>query len=324
MQDAEATFDPDLAGLTKAEWLNELTAVAEENGFFQSLGSKHFAAHVRRGDTLLVTFETIQGMRGLSQGAEPLGWSLVRRNGWSHLCIAADGDTWFRDGQVFGQFDGMIDDGFFDDFETVLFYGAGPCGYAAAAYSVAAPGARVVAVQPQATLDPRMTEWDTRFVEMRRTDFTARYGYAPDMLDASEAAFVLYDPAQHLDAMHATLFAHAGATPFRLRNMGGALQSDLMRMKILVPLLEQAANGTLDDDSFAKLYRARRTYPPYLRRIMAALDTNARTELTYVLARNVTSRMKAPRFQRRLGELEAMRAAADVDVENGDATASEG
>jgi len=248
----------------------------------------------------------------------------VRRNGWSHLCIAADGDTWFRDGQVFGQFDGMIDDGFFDDFETVLFYGAGPCGYAAAAYSVAAPGARVVAIQPQATLDTRMAEWDTRFAEMRRTDFTSRYGYAPDMLDACQEAFVLYDPAQHLDAMHAALFAHAGATPFRLRNMGGALQSDLLRMNIIVPLLEQAATGSLDNDSFAKLYRARRDYPPYLRRIMAALDAGGRTDLTYALARNVTSRMKAPRFQRRLGELEAMRAAEKDNPENGGAAASEG
>lgn len=317
MQDAEVAFDPDLSGLTKAEWLGELTAVTEENGFFQPLGSKHFAAHVRRGDRLLVTFETVQGIRGLTQDAEPLGWSLVRRNGWSHLCIAADADTWFRDEHVFAQFDDMIDDGFFDEFETVLFYGAGPCGYAAAAYSVAAPGARVVAIQPQATLDPRMTEWDTRFVEMRRTDFTSRYGYAPDMLDACKEAFVLYDPAEHLDAMHATLFAHAGARSLRLRNMGGALQSDLMRMNILVPLLEQAANGDLDGDSFAKLYRARRDYPPYLRRIMAALDAGARTGLTYVLARNVTSRMKAPRFKRRLAEIEAARDAENAGPGNG-------
>jgi hypothetical protein len=50
--------------------------------------------------------------------------------------------------------------GFFDDFDQVVFYGAGQCGYAAAAFSVATPGATVVAIQPQATLDPRVTEWD--------------------------------------------------------------------------------------------------------------------------------------------------------------------
>lgn len=316
MQDARSEFDPDLADLPKGEWLNQLAETAKDHGFFQPLGRKHFAALVRKGTTLLVTFETVQGMRALSGDAEPLGWHLVREHGWSHLLIASDGDTWFRDRHVIALFDRMIDDGFFDDFDTVVFYGAGPCGYGAAAFSVAAPGARVVAIQPQATLDPRVTEWDDRFFEKRRTDFTSRYGYAPDMLDACEQAFVLYDPVERLDAMHAALFTRAGVTQFRLRNMGDAIQGDLMAMRMLIPLLERAADGTLDQATFANLYRARRTYPAYLRRVMAALDAEERTHLTYMMARNVTSRMKAPRFQRRLAELDAARAMAASDGEN--------
>ncbi|WP_299140675.1 phosphoadenosine phosphosulfate reductase [uncultured Tateyamaria sp.] len=318
MQDATLELDADLADLPKGEWLTRLATTTDAHGFFQPLGRKHFAAMVQRGDTLLVTFETIQGMRALSPEAEPVGWQMVRDHGWSHLCIASDGDTWFRDRHVIGLFDRMIDDGYFDDFETILFYGAGPCGYAAAAYSVAAPGARVLAIQPQATLDPRVTEWDDRFVEMRRTDFTSRYGFAPDMLDASAAAYVLYDPVETLDAMHAALFVRSGVTQFRLRNMGDALQSDLMKMDILPELIEQAMAGTLEDMVFANAYRARRTYPPYLRRVMAALDSAERTDLTYMVARNVTARMKAPRFQRRLSEIEALR---KMDAENPDEAA---
>ncbi|WP_299591760.1 phosphoadenosine phosphosulfate reductase [uncultured Tateyamaria sp.] len=312
MQDQEIPFEPDLADLPKGEWLSRLAQTAEDQGFFQPLGRKHFAAHIRRGDTLVVTFESVQGMRALSERAEPLGWSMVRDNDWSHLCIASDGDTWFRDRHVIGLFDRLIDDGFFDDFETVLFYGAGPCGYAAAAYSVAAPGAQVLVIQPQATLDPRVTEWDDRFIEMRRTDFTSRYGYAPDMLDACAQAYVLYDPVETLDAMHAALFTRAGVTQYRLRNMGDTIQSDLMAMDVLPDLLEMAAEGTLDDLQFARVYRARRDYPGYLRRVLAALDRNERTELTYMMTRNVVTRMKrAPRFQRRLAEIEVLRNTAN-------------
>lgn len=316
MQDATLSFDPDIADLPKAEWLNQLAGAAEEHGFFQPLGRKHFAAHVRRGDTLIVTFETVQGMRALSEDSEPLGWKLVREHDWSHLLIASDGDTWFRDRHVYGLFDRMIDDGFFDTFENVLFYGAGPCGYGAAAFSVASPGARVVAIQPQATLDPRVAEWDDRFFEQRRVDFTSRYGYAPDMLDACDHAYVLHDPVEHLDAMHAALFTRNGVTQFRMRNMGDAIQSDLLEMGILLSLLEQAADGSLNESSFAKLYRKRRTYPGYLRRVMAALDGAERTDLTYMLTRNVTSRMSAPRFQRRLSEINALRASARAKDEN--------
>lgn len=313
MQDTESIFDPDLADLTKGEWLTRLAGIAQEHGFFQPLGKRHFAAHVRRGGTLLVSFETIQGIRALSDDAEPTGWAMVRENDWSHMCVVSDGDTWFRDRKVFGLFDRMIDDGFFDDFETILFYGAGPCGYAAAAFSVAAPGARVVAIQPQATLDPRVTEWDDRFVEMRRVDFTDRYGYAPDMLDACDSAFVLYDPAQTLDAVHAALFTRPAVTKLRMRHMGDTIQSDLIEMQVLVPLLTQAAQGTLDHASFAGLYRARRTHPPYLRRVMAALDAEERTDLVEMMARSITRRMKAPRFQRRLAEIAAERATAAAD-----------
>ena len=323
MQDADTVFDPDLADLSYDEWMAEIEAVSEEHGFFEALGKRHFAAHVRRGDTLLVTFETVQGIRSLASNAEPLGWTFVRQNDWSHLCLASDGDTWFRDADVIAEFDDLVDEGFFDDFETVLFYGAGSCGYAAAAFSVAAPGARVLAIQPQATLDARVAEWDTRFVEMRRTDFTARYGYAPDMLDACDRAFVVYDPAVQLDAMHATLFSTAGAIPLRMRRMGGALQGDLIRMRILTPLILEAASGDLDSLSFARLYRARRGFLPYLRRLMGALDGAGRTALTYRLTYNVTSRMKAPRFRRRKEEIEAQRAADQGAAEDSGADAQQ-
>jgi len=307
MQDTFNDFEADLADLTKGAWLTRLAGVAQTHGFFQPLGKRHFAAHVRRGSTLLVTFESIQGIRALTESAEPMGWHMVRNHDWSHLCLASDGDTWFRDRKVIGLFDHMIDDGFFDDFDTVLFYGAGPCGYAATAFSVAAPGAQVLAIQPQATLDPRVAEWDDRFTEMRRTDFNSRYGYAPDMLDACDAAYVIYDPAETLDAMHAALFTRPGVTKLRMRFMGDAIQGDLLAMGQLFGLLKRAADGTLDVDTFAQAHRARRTHPPYLRRLMAALDADDRTDMVETVARNVTSRMKAPRFQRRLAEIEAQR-----------------
>ena len=133
------TIDSSLADMPKRDWLRAIEAVAEEDGYFQSLGKRHFSAFIERETTLLVTFETYQGMHALSDKAQPLGWDMVRNHDWSHLCLASDGDTWFRAEEVYAYFDRLIDDGFFDEFDQVLFYGAGPCAYAAAAYSVASP-----------------------------------------------------------------------------------------------------------------------------------------------------------------------------------------
>ncbi|WP_137700849.1 phosphoadenosine phosphosulfate reductase [Marimonas lutisalis] len=306
MQDTPNTFEaPPMAGLDKAEWLTRLADVAEEQGHFQPLGKRHLAAFVDAGSTLLVTFESIQGIQALSETGQPLGWDTVKSLGWSCLSLISEGDTWFRDPQVYGYFDRLIDDGFFDEFDNILFYGAGPCGYAAAAFSVAAPGATVVAIQPQATLDPRVTEWDDRFTHMRRTSFTDRYGYAPDMIDAADHAFILYDPEVELDAMHTALFTRPNVQKFRLRYMGSAVQSELIEMQALLPLLHKAGTGKLDTLGFARLLRARRTHPPYLRGVLAAIDQQDRPWLATMVCRNVLRRLdQAPRFARRLKQLE--------------------
>ena len=220
----------------------------------------------------MVTFETVATLRANSQNSHPFGWELFKENGWSHLSIISDGDTWFRDPKVYAYFDRLVDDGFFDDFDQVVFYGAGPCGYAAAAFSVAAPGATVVAIQPQATLDPRVTEWDDRYVKMRRTDFTSRYGYAPDMLDAAEQAYVIYDPYERLDAAHAAMFTRSNVKKLRVPNLGASLQSVLIKMEILKPLLLAAGDHNLTNLKFAKLLRARRDDRSYLHKIMEKLD----------------------------------------------------
>jgi len=314
MQDALNSMEVSLAGLETAEWKTSLMQLAEDHGMTQQLGDKHFATFIDARSTLLVTFETVQGIRALSETAHPVGFDMVRAQGVSHLCIISDGDTWFRDQKVYGFFDKLIDDGFFEEFDNIVFYGAGPCGYAAAAFSVAAPGSTVVAIQPQATLDPRMTEWDDRFTDMRRISFTDRFGYAPDMLDAAEEAFVIYDPRQPLDAMHASLFARSNVTRLRTPNLGASLQTNMMDMRILYPILALAGCGRLNRHTFAKLYRARRDNKKYLRHLVGRLDAEERPYLNALVCRNVTCRMHAPMFRRRLQGLEEQAAAGEFTM----------
>ncbi|WP_299782989.1 phosphoadenosine phosphosulfate reductase [uncultured Roseobacter sp.] len=303
MPDAAISFEHSLGNMTRQEWISEVTDLVDDHGYLTPLGRKHIATFVEDGTTLLVTFETHQGIQTLSEQAHPLGWDMVKRAGWSHLGVISNGDTWFRDPAVYAFFDRLVDDGFFDEFDTVLFYGAGPCGYAAAAYSVAAPGAKVLAIQPQATLDPRVTEWDKRFTEMRRVNFADRYGYAPDMLDAASETLIIFDPTETEDAMHAALFTKAGVTKLPMRNMGRILQTSLLQMDVLHALILATGEGDLTPGRFAKLMRARRDHLPYLRRLLAKLDQQGRHTLVHALCRNVAERLQAPRFIKRLQQL---------------------
>ncbi|WP_135505345.1 phosphoadenosine phosphosulfate reductase [Roseovarius aestuariivivens] len=293
-------LDTALNGLDWADWLDRLDEATDADGYVERLGASHGAIFVEQNATLLVSFEPFESLRVLTPESQPMGWQLARALGWSHLCLACHGETWFRDPRVFGYFDRLVDDGFFEEFDQVIFYGAGSCGYAAAAFSVAAPGAKVLAIQPQATLDPRMTEWDDRFRAMRRTDFSTRYGYAPDMLDAADEAFVLYDPEIEFDAMHAALFARSNVTRVRMRFMGARLDRGLLRMNLLLRMLAQLSAGKLSAFSLAQLFRARRRDVPYLKAVLNRLEDDGRLRLVARLTQHVLRTTPGPRFRRSL------------------------
>lgn len=303
MSKVKTDFGPSLKDYSRSDWIAEVRELVEDDGSFSRLGKRHMAVFTEHGRTLLVSFETLQGIQALSPKAHPMGWRMAETHNWSSLTLVSDGDTWFRNAAVYAYFDHMVDDGFFDEFDRVLFYGAGSCGYAAAAFSVAAPGARVLAIQPQATLSNDFAEWDQRFPEMRRTSFSDRYGFAPHMLEAATRAHIVYDPRQMEDAMHAALFTGPNIVKTRLRHWGATLQTDLLEMQILYDLLEYANNDMLDRRRFAELARMRRNHLPYLKRLLARLDAEDREDLVRLLCHNVSARMRAPAFAARLAEL---------------------
>ncbi|MCC5975842.1 MAG: hypothetical protein JJT81_17590 [Rubellimicrobium sp.] len=273
---ATPDLDFDLGDLPVAEWYARLEEIGEEHGHFHRLGSDHATLLIDAGKSLLVTFETVEAAR---RGPTPRGFDFAARLGWSVMCLLSEGDTWFRDPAVYGTFDRLSDDGFFEDFDQVLFLGSGSCGYAAAAYSVAAPGARVLALRPQATLDPAMTGWDRRFLRDRRRDFTSRYGYAPEMVDAADHAWIVHDPVYAPDAMHAALFRRPNVTALRAPHTGARIEPLFDLMEIFAPLTEAAMCGRLDRSEFARLWRARRDTAPWLRAFYKRVESSGRTAL---------------------------------------------
>lgn len=274
----------DLTGKTAKDWFASLEDLTEESGYIEQVSDKHAALFIDAGRKLLVTFEQRSTIMERPR-AVPRGFELVSKNGWSLLTIIAEDDTWFRDPRLFGYFDRQVDDGFFEDFDDVVFFGVREGGYAAGAYSVAAPGARVVMVRPVATLCPSVAGWDRRFLAQRSLDFTSRYGYAPDMIEAAEEAFVVFDPTAPHDAIHAALFRGSNIVPLLARHARPQVERLFDEVEITVPLLEQAMAGTLTPVSFARLFRVRRKSSAYLRNLLKQTERNRRADLSARLCR---------------------------------------
>lgn len=301
MHAGDQNFHPDLRGLEPADWMQQFRAITTEHGFCEALGQHHVAGFVDAGDTLVVSFETLPRLRQMT-GGTPMGFELCESFGWSALTLVARGDTWFRAGAVAQLFDNLRDDGFFSEFQNVLFVGAGPAGYAACTYARACPEARVLALAPQATLDPRLAGWDNRFKRMRRLPFAGAYGYAPDGLAQVRRAHILFDPHNTEDAMHAALFQGDRVTHHPMPFMGDTLERDLRKMRVLTPLLYAAGTGALSAMTFARLLRARRDNPAYLRRLLAHLDHAGRPGLAKLMCTSVLRRREVPSLRRWLEE----------------------
>lgn len=252
---------------------HSLMRAGDEHGFFQRLGEHHYGVLVEKDQSifsddrsvLIVTFsEMNENAKGLPDIA-PLGAALSDRLGWSHLSIISRGRTWFRDKAVYGLFDRLIDDAFFEDFDRVIFVGSGAGGYGAAAFSVAAPGAVVFLMSPQATLNPSRAGWDKRFPDARRLDFTSRYGDASKMVDAAEQVHVFYDPLDQMDAMHAALFDGPFTQHYRCWGFDSWVERVLNESGTLEPYVEAAAMGTLTEAQVYQGVREKRDSITWMR-----------------------------------------------------------
>ena len=262
------------------------------DGLRRALDDDHLAVFRPAGDTLVVGFEAA---RGLMQGARPLAHRLEEEAGFSSLTVVNRTPTFFRGAAMAAYFDELTDTGFFDRFDRVLFAGLGEeAGHAACAYSVAAPGAVVLAVHPVATLDRARTAWERRFRRERATAWGARYAYAPDMVDAAARVFVVADPTALFPEVHASLFHGAHVTHLRAPHAGGDLPDLLREAGLPVPMAVAAVEGGLDAAAFGAMWRTRRESPLYLAKLLGALDPAKRPDLTaracrWMLARDAGS-----------------------------------
>ncbi|PYE85851.1 hypothetical protein [Pseudoroseicyclus aestuarii] len=303
MPNNDPSLCDDLSELSVQDWLQRLDDLGEAHGYLEPVGAEDTALLLDAGKTLLVTFETRAGIRAQG-GARPRGFELVNRNGWSLLALISEGDGWFRSRAVWGYFDRLIDDGFFEDFDRVLFYGHHVQAYAAAAFSVAAPGARALLLRPLATLEPSVAGWDHRYEDKRRHDFTSRYGFAPDMIEALRQAYVVVDPTCREDDIHAALFRRPNLLRLPARYMGPEMEAGFDRIDMTVPLIEAAMEGSLSRRSFGHMWRARRRLPGYLRRLVDAAETRGHPALAARAARYGLQTEDAAQFRARLAALD--------------------
>ena len=270
-------------------WASIATDLAGRDGFFRD-SPNHSFLFIKRSDTLVVTFDNLDIAMTKREDRRPWGFGFIEKQGWSMLGVMANGWTWYRDRWVWDQFDDLKASGFFDGFKRVVFYGASMGGYAACAFVAACPGADVVAISPQSTLDKTLVPWETRYHTAWGRDFSGPYGDAAAVSAAAGRVTLLYDPYEPLDSGHVARFTGPNVVKLRTPLLGHRLGSSLHQMGILAPITLGALNGTLTEAEFYRTLRARKTFARYQRELFKRAVDRGRPDLARKLGRWVLTR----------------------------------
>ncbi|MDM7458780.1 MAG: hypothetical protein P3W94_005390, partial [Paracoccus sp. (in: a-proteobacteria)] len=297
---------PDASGGGADAWPDIARSLAGPGGFFLDGPSGHSFLHVpRSSDVLVVTFDNLDIAMTKRADRRPWGYEFIERQGWSMLGVLAGGWSWYREPWVAEQFLRLRDEGFFSTYRRVVFYGASMGGYAAAAFSAACPGADVVAISPQSTLDRKLVPWETRYRTAWGYDYSGPFGDAAQVSAEAARVTILYDPYERLDAAHAERFAQPNVVRLRCPLMGHRLGSSLSQMGILSPLITAALAGTLTESQFYRTLRARRNFPRYQKELFNRALARGRPDLARRVADWVLARGPHRAIRRGLARLEA-------------------
>lgn len=273
------------------------------DGFLRDNGLHSFLHVPRSPDTLVVTFDNLDIALGKREDRRPWGYAFIEKQGWSMLGVMAAGWTWYRDPWVADQFDDLAARGFFARYRRVIFYGASMGGYAACAFAAACPGAEVVAISPQSTLDKAVVPWETRYKLAWGKDFSGRYGDAAQAVHSAARVTLIHDPYEPLDAAHVARFTGDNLLKLRAPLLGHRLGSSLQQMGILSPIALGALNGTLTEREFYHLLRARRDFPRYQKELFRKAVAQGHPELARRMARRVLAAGPNRFLRRQLAEL---------------------
>ncbi|PQV55941.1 hypothetical protein LX70_02826 [Defluviimonas denitrificans] len=260
-------------------WYAEIFPAGKHDGFYERLGEHALSFVERSTQQLVVSFDNLSDAGYPYHDVTPWGEKMIRENGWSHLGVYSRGPSWYRDARIIARLEKLAADGFFARFDRVALIGTSMGAYAALAFADLAPGATVVALSPQSTLDTGIVPWETRFVKGQARDWTLPRADAATTLGGVGKAYVLYDPFFGPDVAHIARLPQDRLVHLRAPGLGHKSAVVLRRMEKLRKVMEAAIAGTLTPVGFAAMIRNRKDVLLYRRNIEAYLAERDRDSL---------------------------------------------
>ncbi|EAP78114.1 glycosyltransferase family 2 protein [Roseovarius nubinhibens] len=260
-------------------WLDDIRPGASGEGFLEKNLRNSLLFVKRPSDRLLITFDNLSNVGDESPEREPWGFKFASDEGLSHLGVMAHVSDWYRDEALINRFTSLARDGFFDGYERVVLAGVSMGGYAALVFSSLIPGAHVIAINPQSTLNPELVPWETRYENGRRQDWTLPLADAAELTATAGRVNVFYDPYHELDQQHVDRLSGDNIHIYKCWFSSHKTAVFLRKIDALKPVMRHAIFDELEEREFYRLYRKRRNLPWYRGSVSGYFRETGREEL---------------------------------------------
>ena len=270
--------------IEKPMWFDEIGPCGSAGGFLQA-DPRHPLLFVRRRrPLLLVSFDNLSNVNDRSPTRLPWAFKFARDNQVSHLGVYAHLPDWYRDAGLIDKMHGLAAEGFFEGYERCVFAGSSMGAFGALTFARLAPGATVLAFNPQSTLDEALVPWETRYRSGRRQDWSLPLGDAAGAVADLGRAFVFYDPyfepdQLHFDRLMAAPGAQARVVGMKCRYSNHKSAVFLRKIDALKPVMQAALAGELTAQKFYMLYRGRRRLPWFRGSLVHYFEKDGRTRM---------------------------------------------
>ena len=246
-------------------WFVDLYPGGDGIGFMHKMARHAVTFHDRGPQVLMVSFDNIANVNDRSFAREPWGWKFFRDQGYSHLGIFARTKAWYRDREIIDYMEARAAEGFFSKFDKVVFTGSSMGAFGALVFAPLAPNANVIAFNPQSTLDARLVPWEERYKFGQVQDWDLPYGDAAQSVSDIGKAYVIYDHFFDPDRTHAHRLTGPNVILLKSWFSNHFAAPMLRKIDLLKPVMLGGIDGTLDEQKFYRMFRARRSLPWYMR-----------------------------------------------------------
>ncbi len=283
---------------------DDIRAAIRDPGFLWE-GPENALYYEPHGKRLIVSFDNIHMVREEGQ-RWPWGHKFLTGTlGCSVLGVMGSKRNWFRADFVHEAFDRLERDGFFKQFDQVLFYGASMGGFGALSYARCAPGADVLAIAPQTTLDRRILPQDDRWGWTRKLDWDAPYADAAQGTALARDVVVISDPYFAPDKTQIARLAGDNIRRLKMPFFGHQIPNAFVNMGVLKPMLTDMLEGKLTAERFYALMRARRDLPRFQHDLIAQAEQRGHTKLAIMACEYTLGKRKAGNIRKTLERLQA-------------------